>query len=143
MDKSAHLDTISIAAFDGHTHDKVRSKTLTNAHIIGSGSDSRRKDIIFRKFSSEALFVSHKYMLREGFYRLSSTFETSIQDAIVQQVSHIETDLRLLRDENIILESERNPRFREMLAQEIDRIGEELRTIRGELGWLIQEGEGI
>ncbi|KAJ4302860.1 hypothetical protein N0V90_001751 [Kalmusia sp. IMI 367209] len=104
----------------------------------GRGSDKRRKDIITRRFGSESLFTSHKRLFIDAFRGLSIKLESAITGAIAQQITLIEADLMMLRDENVILESE-NPHFRRILKREIQRTKTELDQISTELHTLHTE----
>ena len=48
-----------------------------------------------------------------------------MNEIVNQQVDLVEADLQMLRDENVVLESERNPEFR-------GRVIEEVRSVRRE-----------
>lgn len=52
-----------------------------------------------------------------------------MKESVDQQVALIETDLQMLRDENVVLESERNPEFRSRVAAEVDRARAQLDRI--------------
>ncbi|KAF2710421.1 hypothetical protein K504DRAFT_405554 [Pleomassaria siparia CBS 279.74] len=101
----------------------------------GSGSDRRRKDIITDGFSSPALFNDHRRRFKERFVHVSNELETKIRNAIAAQLAFVATDLNTMRDQNVVLESERNPEFRTQLAAELvlveDDMGEIRRSIEG------------
>jgi hypothetical protein len=45
-----------------------------------------------------------------------------VNEVISQQVGLAEADLQILRDENVVLESERNPQFRRQVRSELERV---------------------
>lgn len=47
---------------------------------------------------------------------VSNELVESIENAVSRQLAFIEADLNTLRDQNVVLESERNPDFRRQLA---------------------------
>lgn len=90
--------------------------------LEGSGSDLRRKAIITNGFSSPTLFDDHRRLFREKFSIISDELARNIESAINRQLAFIEADLNTLRDQNVILESERNPDFRRQLATELEAV---------------------
>lgn len=52
-----------------------------------------------------------------------------MNELVNQQVGLIEADLRMLRDENVVLESERDPEFRRRVEAEVERVGGEVERI--------------
>ena len=82
----------------------------------GSGSDRRRKAIITNGFSSPTLFNDHRRRFNDKFLIVSDKLVESIENAVSRQLAFIEADLNTLRDQNVVLESERNPDFRRQLA---------------------------
>jgi hypothetical protein len=59
-----------------------------------------------------------------------------VKKIVREQIAFIEADLKILKDENVILDSERNPEFRirvrtevEWAKEEIDRISRRFRGI--------------
>lgn len=61
-------------------------------------------------------------MLRTAFRNLSEDLEEAVKEVALQQSAYIESDLELLRNENVILESEKHPEFRQSLSEEIRQI---------------------
>ncbi|KAH8688822.1 hypothetical protein BGW36DRAFT_402321 [Talaromyces proteolyticus] len=96
----------------------------------GRGSDRRRKTIISSGFRSRSLFVDHRRRLRSQFISISEELQQETTDAVAQQLRFIETDLNTLRNENVVLESERNPEFRTRLELEVTQAREEMGTVR-------------
>ncbi|KAF2266375.1 hypothetical protein CC78DRAFT_459505 [Lojkania enalia] len=95
----------------------------------GSGSDRRRKTIITSGFRSPNLFYDHRRQFQEKFREISDELQESVGEVIDQQLAFIEADLDTLRDENVVLESERNPEFRRTLGTEVERVREEMRRV--------------
>ncbi|KAF2789491.1 hypothetical protein K505DRAFT_365563 [Melanomma pulvis-pyrius CBS 109.77] len=101
----------------------------TASRECGGGSDRRRKTIITDGFSSPTLFQDHRRRFKEQFVRISYELEVKMKDAITQQLAFIDADLNTLRDEKVVLESERNPEFRVRLTVELEEVKEAMRGI--------------
>lgn len=65
-----------------------------------------------------------------GFEDMLASFESEAEEATNQQVHLLEEDLLVLRDENVILESERDPQFRNRVSRELVIISEHLHEAR-------------
>lgn len=104
-------------------------KICSHNHV-GTGSDRRRKAIIRSGFSSSSLFVDHRLRLRGKFLAISDTLQQKIKDSVTHQLTFIAADLDTLRNENVVLESERNPEYRAHLATELARARENMETVR-------------
>ncbi|KAF2108978.1 hypothetical protein BDV96DRAFT_652220 [Lophiotrema nucula] len=96
----------------------------------GTGSDRRRKDVITGAFGSRNLFNSHRRRFKENFANIANELQEKVSEVVATQVSAIEVDLDTLRDENVVLESERNPQFRRDLGEEVNRVREEMNAIQ-------------
>ncbi|RYP01347.1 hypothetical protein DL765_010864 [Monosporascus sp. GIB2] len=131
---SLHADAFSSirTAFIG----KLMENTYHAANMeYGSGSDRRRKNLITGKFGSPSLFNDHRRDCKEKFRDIARGLQDKVNEVVNQQVGLIEADLRMLRDENVILESERDPEFR-------GRVGAEVESVRGEvdrIGRLVED----
>lgn len=78
-----------------------------------------------------SLFVDHRRQFREKFLAISDTLQQKTKDAVAHQLAFIAADLDTLRNENVVLESERNPEFRTSLATDVTRAREDMETVRG------------
>ncbi|ORY11257.1 hypothetical protein BCR34DRAFT_484487 [Clohesyomyces aquaticus] len=96
----------------------------------GTGSDRRRKAIITTGFRAQTLFDDHRRRFRERFVEISNELQEQMATLIAEQLAFIEADLNTLKDENVVLESERNPEFRTRLATEVERVEDELTRVR-------------
>jgi hypothetical protein len=72
-------------------------------------------------------------MFRDSFREISINIEAAIKNVVIRRAALIEADLQLLRDENVVLESERNPVFRRKLAKEVERAMAELEQMSNRL----------
>ncbi|KAH8732134.1 hypothetical protein GQ44DRAFT_767167 [Phaeosphaeriaceae sp. PMI808] len=95
----------------------------------GSGSDRRRKNLITGRFSSPDLFNEHRSACRNGFREIAQGLQDAVNQDVNAQVDLIRADLQLLSDENVVLESERNPEFRRKLEAEVDSVEVEVARI--------------
>ncbi|KAJ4353988.1 uncharacterized protein N0V89_005720 [Didymosphaeria variabile] len=99
----------------------------------GGGSDQRRKKLVTSRFGSQDLFITHKRMVSEAFRDLSINVEAAIRNAVTRRTALIDADLQLLQDENVVLESEKNPVFRRKLVEEVERAKAELEQMSSRL----------
>lgn len=75
---------------------------------------------------------------------LSGAFQEELKDAVRRQLQFIAADLDTLRNENMILDSERNPEFRVGLATEVDRAREDMKSVKGTINELLNcAGEDV
>jgi uncharacterized protein YaaW (UPF0174 family) len=75
------------------------------------------------------LFSSHRQLLKDTIRQLCASLQSKIIEVVDQQVALIMADLQMLQDENVILESERNPEFRARLAAELSKVTDEAERI--------------
>ncbi|TVY28656.1 hypothetical protein LHYA1_G002365 [Lachnellula hyalina] len=78
----------------------------------GRGSDARRKAIINRKLNDEATFESLQTRLRTSFKAIVDSFQDDIQTTVAGHLAVIKNTLDIVRNDNIALESEKEPEFR-------------------------------
>jgi hypothetical protein len=83
--------------------------------LLGSGSDRRRKNLITGRFGARGLF-------RKGFEDIAGALEDQLLEAVEEQVELVRANLQVLRDENVVLESERDPGFRRRVGAEMERV---------------------
>ncbi|RYO90874.1 hypothetical protein DL766_001625 [Monosporascus sp. MC13-8B] len=125
---SLHTDAFSSirTAFIG----KLMENTYHAANMeYGSGSDRRRKALITGKFGSPSLFNDHRHDCKAKFRDIARRLQDKVNEIVNHQVGLIEADLRMLRDENVMLESERDPEFRMRVGAE-----EEVSNLWAEFG---------
>ncbi|RYP50632.1 hypothetical protein DL768_003914 [Monosporascus sp. mg162] len=109
---------------------KLMENTYHAANMeYGSGSDRRRKDLITGKFGSPSLFNDHRHDCKEKFRDIARGLQDKVNEIVNQQVGLIEADLQMLRDENVMLESERDPEFRRRVGAEVERVKGEVDRI--------------
>jgi hypothetical protein len=114
----------------------VRSNFYAHTKVLhtyvlqtGDGCDKRRKAIIRRGFSDEILFEILRIELRKKFSTLAYDHESKLREAIKANLALVQNDIDTLRNENIALESERNPEFRRRVENEVARIRREMVSI--------------
>lgn len=95
----------------------------------GDGCDKRCKAIIRRGFSDEILFEILRIELRKKFSTLAYDHESKLREAIRANLALVQNDIDTLRNENVALESERNPEFRRRVENEVARIRREMVSI--------------
>ena len=101
--------------------------------MIGTGVDSRRKAIINGRFGDEALFKHLYNEFKRRYAETADGFQANMLEQAKAHLDAIRDDMDLLRDENVALESERDPEFRELLGYEVENAKTTLRDIRGRL----------
>lgn len=72
-------------------------------------------------------------MVKDDFREVSTNVEAAIRNILIRRTALIDADLKLLRDENVVLESERNPAFRRKLAEEVAQAKAELGQLSSRL----------
>lgn len=105
---------------------------------IGGGSDRRKKTIIQNGFRSQLLFTNQRRRFRDEFSRISDDLERKTREVIAQEFSSIEANLDTLRNDNVVLESERNPDFRMRLAAELGTMRGRMEHIRRAIDEVMQ-----
>jgi hypothetical protein len=90
--------------------------------LLGSGSDRRRKNLITGRFGARGLFEEHRRECRKGFEDIAGALEDQLLEAVEEQVELVRANLQVLRDENVVLESERDPGFRRRVGAEMERV---------------------
>ncbi|KAF4626102.1 hypothetical protein G7Y89_g12058 [Cudoniella acicularis] len=96
----------------------------------GGGSDARRKAIIKRKLNDEATFESLQRDFKNSFRTQAESLQTDIQTAIATHLAVIKNTLDIVRNENIALESEREPEFRGRVEREARIVKDEISRIQ-------------
>ncbi|KAJ4363420.1 hypothetical protein N0V83_009713 [Neocucurbitaria cava] len=133
---SLHTDIFSSVrtAFIG----KLMETTYHAANMeYGAGSDRRRKDLITGRISSRSLFNSHRQDSKERFRQLAAELQVKVRQVVYQQVELLEADLQTLRDENAVLDSERDPEFRRRVELEIGLVNGEVERLGRVVGRVV------
>ncbi|PVH91907.1 hypothetical protein DM02DRAFT_544867, partial [Periconia macrospinosa] len=110
---------------------KLMERTYHAANLdYGRGVDRRRKSLITARFGSRELLHEHLRELQTSYNSLVDELEKRIIDIVEEQVQVITNDLDVIRNNNVIEESERDPEFRARLEAEVRRVSEELEGLR-------------
>ncbi|KAK0707804.1 hypothetical protein B0H67DRAFT_647946 [Lasiosphaeris hirsuta] len=96
----------------------------------GVGSWGRRKTIIGRTLGSERLFRKLVTRFKVQLQSLTSELHTEIMAAMEAHLGDIKKSLDLVRDENIALESEKDPAFGKRLAEETGQVKEAMKRVK-------------
>jgi len=99
----------------------------------GGGSDSRRKGIINRRLRGEDIFVEMEKQLKARFKDIAAELNTHQMDAARAHFQVIKENLDMLRDDNVILESESDPEFRMRVDEAVHRAKADLDRILARL----------
>ena len=91
----------------------------------------KRKDIIRKRLGDERVFESLQINFKNGFKALAENLQSDIQAAISTHLSVITNTLNIVRNENVALESERDPEFRKRVEREVKAVIHEIRRIQG------------
>ncbi|KAK0617536.1 hypothetical protein B0T14DRAFT_435213 [Immersiella caudata] len=100
----------------------------------GPGSWARKKNIINGKLGEHGLFEGLMRRLRSAFKDLANDSQTEIQAEIAENLEVIKSTLDLIRSENIALESERDPGFRNRVGAELQLATKSMDKIQGVVG---------
>lgn len=68
-------------------------------------------------YSSSGLFTKHRQSTKSEFINIANEAERKINGALDEQVTRIEADLDILKCENALSDSERNPEFTNKVAE--------------------------
>ncbi|KIY02880.1 uncharacterized protein Z520_01345 [Fonsecaea multimorphosa CBS 102226] len=114
------------SSFIGQLMESAYNRTIQES---GTGSDSRRKKIIGDAFGDDQLFERHRRQFRSRFSALAGGLQDKIQAAIATHLAAVQTDLDTLRNENVALESERHPEFRNRVEDAVRNIRQEMEGV--------------
>ena len=64
--------------------------------------------------------------MKARFREITQNLGTKVKETVEQQVALVEANLQILRDENVVLQSERDPEFRTRLAAEVESVQREV-----------------
>ncbi|KAE9378390.1 hypothetical protein N431DRAFT_400024 [Stipitochalara longipes BDJ] len=100
----------------------------------GPGSDRRRKRVIGDRLSDEEVFISLQRIFKDQFSKLAEKLQINIKAAILTHLSVITNTLDIVRSENAVIESERDPAFRHRVGREVRAVIHEVRRLQGVMG---------
>ena len=103
--------------------------TTLKGRTAGPESDRRRKDCITNGFGSPDLFARHRRLFKDQFREIVNHLQDSVGDMVQEQITLIEADLQMLKDKNAVLESEKNPDFKNRVQEELERVRVEVEGI--------------
>lgn len=89
---------------------------------LGSGSDSRRKAIINRRLGSDDIFIEMQRQLKTRLKDVLKEFKDRQSEVAREHFETIKENLDMLRDDNVILEGENHPEFRNRVEEEVRRV---------------------
>ena len=92
----------------------------------GTGSDRRRKNLITEAFGSQLLFHRYRKACKTEFKRITTALQDNIDTVIKRQFLHMNADLQVLKNDNAILEAERDPAFRERVVAQLAIVRKEM-----------------
>jgi hypothetical protein len=101
----------------------------TETHI-GKGSHLMKKTIMNGRLSDSNLFSSWSTKLRKGCSELSGGLRRDVRELVSAHLEVIRGTLDIIRDENAVLESERDPEFRERVKDSLTWAKEELTRVK-------------
>jgi len=97
----------------------------------GRGSDERRKAIINKRLADETIFESLQIKFKNRFNAIAQSLQSDIQAVAEAHLSVITNSLNIVRNENVALESERDPEFRSRVAREVRAVRHEICRLQG------------
>ncbi|KAL2145862.1 hypothetical protein VTI28DRAFT_5944 [Corynascus sepedonium] len=88
----------------------------------GPGSWARKKGIINGTLGNEQLFRELMRRFKSNFGELATQLESDVMVSVQKYLEDIENTLDMIRSENVVQESERDPEFKARVAQEADEL---------------------
>jgi hypothetical protein len=95
---------------------------ISTDKLPGDGSDRRRKDIIERRLQSEDIFIEMQAKLKDRFNDIADDLREKQASIQIRRFEALKENLDMLRDENIIRESESDSTFRKRVEEQVCRI---------------------
>ncbi|KAK4161389.1 hypothetical protein QBC43DRAFT_323938 [Cladorrhinum sp. PSN259] len=107
---------------------------MTNAYRTcnadgGSGSDRRRKNVIKSTLGDQSTFQSHMREVKKRFQALANELEGKVHSAVDDQYAEIKGALDIVRDENVVEESEVDLEFRDRVKSVVEDVVLEMERI--------------
>lgn len=109
-------------------------RLMTNSGLVGSGSWSRKKAIINQALSDEQQFTDLMRKLKRNFKELATKLDTDVLALVKEQLDAIDGTLDMIRNENVALESERDPAFRACVENVIESLNEAMDRVLAAVG---------
>ncbi|KAM7189178.1 hypothetical protein V8F33_010180 [Rhypophila sp. PSN 637] len=88
----------------------------------GTGCTERKYAIIRRTLSDEDFFKNIMRTLYSRFKELTTELENAVKTIVQRHFAAIRETMDILRDENVIAESERDGKFRRLVEEEVTRV---------------------
>jgi hypothetical protein len=131
------LDTLRIDALSSIRSSYIGTE-MEDAYLgamseFGTGSDRRRKAIINGAVGRNHLFKDILKRFRRAFEEQADTHQQIVRTVVESHLESIRHTLDMIRNENVVLESERDPEFRASVEAGIAEAGEEIRRISSAL----------
>ncbi|KAI9172534.1 Nuclear GTPase SLIP-GC [Paramyrothecium foliicola] len=128
------LDSLQTDAFSGIRTSFIGTEMEQHYRKANShGSDARRKATINSAVQQRQLFKDLLKKFKRVFDLHADDFQQSISQVAQSQLAGIRLTLNLVRDDNVVLESERDPDFRIRVETEVNLVETEMRRIRASL----------
>lgn len=89
--------------------------------MTGRGCTKLQREVVKRTFANEATFENMMRELRRCFKDHSLGLRQELDDLVSTHLGDIKATLDLVREENAAEESERDPEFRQRVAEEVTR----------------------
>ncbi len=80
------------------------------------------------------MFEELQINFKDGFRTLAERLQSDVQAAVATHLSVITYTLNIVRNENVALESERDPEFRDRVEREVKVIMHGIRRLQGVIG---------
>lgn len=102
--------------------------------FTGTGSWARRKGIINGALRREELLDDLMEKFKRKFGELAEKLEDNVRDSVEEHLGVVDSTLDMVRDENVALESERDPAFRTRVADELRELKEAMERVLATVG---------
>lgn len=107
---------------------RIATRPLKTDNHPGGGSDRRRKAIISQRLGTEDIFDEMQERLRTRLRLIVDDLEERLATIRVGRLQAVQGTLDMLRDENVILESESDPTFRKRVEDQLRRTKAAMQT---------------
>ncbi|KAK8079216.1 hypothetical protein PG994_003023 [Apiospora phragmitis] len=95
----------------------------------GTGSDSRRKANINRVVRRDTLFKDLLNQFKGDFAKIADTLQEDLQRTVELHLESVRVTLDMVRNENVALESEKDPGFRARVQARVELANVEIKRV--------------
>lgn len=106
----------------------------TDYSLLDTGSDSRKKAIIGSAVSDQRLFLEILRLAKTKFTTLTNHLAKRTLKRLDSYMKNLSRDLNIIRNENVVQESETDPDLRCRVEEVVGRVNDVMSDIEGRIG---------